>query len=235
MLDAAVAGPHARAHGPGVDDGLAVAALLRDEVPERRQDLSAAAASARGGTPVGARAERAFIDTIRSDLQQSSFRAEYSYDGVKRLLQTANRERLKLKPPKPPMDDASSVASTTSSATSRHPVVHGLLSHDHHALSNMQHDVHDVQSTVKLGRNDFQRTHDSHLSHSNSLGALPNLKNLPFAFKQIHSSCSAQDLQRIKSINARTHNKAIARKLWYEHAEPHPLAHLLPPDLQVWL
>ena len=31
------------------------------------------------------------------------------------------------------------------------------------------------------------------------------------------------------------HNKAIARKLWYEHAEPHPLAHLLPPDLQVWL
>ncbi|KAH8062519.1 hypothetical protein JL722_3439 [Aureococcus anophagefferens] len=154
--------------------------------------------------------------------QRSSFRAEYSYDGVKRLLQTANRERLKLKPPKPPMDDASSVASTTSSATSRHPVVHGLLSHDHHALSNMQHDVHDVQSTVKLGKNDFQRTHDAHLSHSNSLGALPNLKNLPFAFKQIHSSCSAQDLQRIKSINARTHNKAIARKLWYEHAEPHP-------------
>ncbi|KAK7248242.1 hypothetical protein SO694_00129036 [Aureococcus anophagefferens] len=219
---------------PAKVGGLFDAASRAGNLSQFRR-LSAAAASARGGTPVGARAERAFIDTIRGDLQRSSFRAEYSYDGVKRLLQTANRERLKLKPPKPPMDDTSSVASTTSSATSRHPVVHGLLSHDHHALSNMQHDVHDVQSTVKLGKNDFQRTHDAHLSHSNSLGALPNLKNLPFAFKQIHSSCSAQDLQRIKSINARTHNKAIARKLWYEHAEPHPLAHLLPPDLQVWL
>ncbi|KAH8059887.1 hypothetical protein JL720_13696 [Aureococcus anophagefferens] len=50
-----------------------------------------------------------FLDPRRRDVStrwRRRRRAEYSYDGVKRLLQTANRERLKLKPPKPPMDDA---------------------------------------------------------------------------------------------------------------------------------
>ena len=202
-------------------------------------------AGARAGTPVGARAERAFIDTIRSDLATTSAHhaTDYSYDGVKKLLQTANRERLKLKPSpgggggggdaQHAGRDADTHSIASSSASVK--VVHTMMNHDHTALTNMQHDIHDVQSTVKMGKNAFQRSHDASLSHSNSLSSLPNLKNLPVSFKQIHSSCSAQDLERIKSINARTHNKAIARKLWYEHAEPHPLAHLLPPELQVWL
>ena len=204
------------------------------------------AEKARGHTPIGAKAEKAFVDRIKAELRKGSSDDEsYSYGGVKRLLQHAHHAGRSpncavpsrciffcaQRVPEHLSENLGEVHLTSGWVPRRHrervrlkPKPAALPPPDDASVNDAS--VSTLGSNATLSstitgattrrRRRRRRRDEPVLLETTSLASLPELKGLPRTYKP--PKVSLPELQRIKAINSITRNKAVARRMWYEQA-----------------